>query len=142
MSDTEKVIKGLEWILEDDRFGFGQHWLENIEDDPPQCEEEFAGFYIERAIALLKEQQERLDSIVCFENGDQVRTWHCPFCKSEVRFVLRDWNVIEDNLLGIKKVVERPQDIRVVTDDERVIVLKKEIPTMVMNRRDWSDNDA
>ena len=54
--DREKVIKDLEWILEDDRFGFGRNWLKNLDHDQPECEEEWAGLYIEKAIALLKEQ--------------------------------------------------------------------------------------
>ena len=138
MSDTEKVIKGLECCLTfDSPCGDCPYYsYEDIQE--LDCERNL----LHDAISVLKEQQERLNSIVCFENGDQVRIWHCPLCKSEVRIVLKDWNVIEDHLLGIKKVVERPQDIRVVTDDGRVIVLKKEIQTMVMNRKDWSDNDA
>ena len=50
----------------------------------PQCAE-----LVRDAVALLKEQEERLDSIVCFENGDKVRLWNCPLCKSEVRIVLK-----------------------------------------------------
>lgn len=49
-------IEGLKWILEDDRFGFGEGWSEN---DLPECEEEWAGYYIERAIDALKEQETR-----------------------------------------------------------------------------------
>lgn len=47
------TVDGLKWILDGDRFGFGQNWLKNLENDPPQCEEEFAGLYIERAIREL-----------------------------------------------------------------------------------------
>lgn len=47
-------IEGLEWILEDDRFGFGVNWSEN---DLPRCEEEWAGYYIQRAIEVLKKYQ-------------------------------------------------------------------------------------
>ena len=63
MSDREKIIEealkrtpieGLEWILEDDRFGFGENWSEN---DLPRCEEEWAGYYIQRAIDVLKQYQ-------------------------------------------------------------------------------------
>lgn len=139
MSDTEKVIKGLECCY---KFGFHEDCPYDKKDPNEEQDTTCMMDLMTDALALLKEQQERLNSIVCFENGDQVRIWHCPLCKSEVRLVMKNWNVIENNLLGIKKVVERPQDIRVVTDDGRVIVLKKEIPTMVMNRKDWSDNDA
>lgn len=52
MQDHEKLIKGLEWILENDRFGFGTNW----DHGEPQAEEEQAGKYIWDAIALLKEQ--------------------------------------------------------------------------------------
>ena len=44
-------IEGLEWILEDDRFGFGVNWPV---DAVPECEEEQAGYYIQRAIDALK----------------------------------------------------------------------------------------
>jgi hypothetical protein len=47
-------IEGLEWILKDDRFGFGANWSEN---ELPECEEEWAGYYIQRAIDVLKEQE-------------------------------------------------------------------------------------
>lgn len=94
---------------------------------------------INNAIAMLKELQQRLDSIVCFENGDQVRTWHCPRCGDDIRFVINGWNIVEDNLLGLKRIVERPQDIRVETDDGRIIVLKKEIPTMVLSYKEGGE---
>ena len=54
MDKLDDVIKGLKWILEDDKFGFGHGWSE---EDPPECEEEQAGYNIEKAIELLKEQQ-------------------------------------------------------------------------------------
>ena len=57
MPDREKVIEGLEWILEGDRFGFGVNWYG---DCVPQCEEEQAGLNITRAIELLKEQQHQV----------------------------------------------------------------------------------
>lgn len=50
----------------------------------PQC-----AVLVRDAIELLREQEHKLDSIVCFENGDKVRLWHCPLCKSEVRIVLK-----------------------------------------------------
>ena len=56
MIDREKVRKGLEWILDGDRFGFGENW--HI-DSEPKTEEEQAGYNIQRAIELLKEQEPR-----------------------------------------------------------------------------------
>ena len=53
MSDKKKVIEGLEWILEDDRFGFGVNW----ENGKPRDDYEIAGKIITDAIALLKEQE-------------------------------------------------------------------------------------
>lgn len=47
MPNKEKVLKGLEWILEDDRFGFGQGLTQ------PESEEEQAGVYIRQAIDYL-----------------------------------------------------------------------------------------
>lgn len=88
------------------------------------------------AFELLKEQEEKLESVCCFENGDQVVSWHCPRCGDDIRFVIKGWNIIEDNLIGLKRIVERPQDIRVETDDGRIIVLKKEIPTMVLSYKE------
>lgn len=55
MNDLEKVIEGLEWILEDDRFGFGEGWAK---DDTPECEEEQAGYNIVRALESLREYGE------------------------------------------------------------------------------------
>ena len=52
-----KVIKGLEWVLEGDRFGFGVNWYE---DCVPQTEEEWAGYNITRAIELLKDQDNQI----------------------------------------------------------------------------------
>ena len=56
MTGIEKAIKGLEWILEDDRFGFGINWDESTH--VPRSEEERAGYNIQRAIEMLKEYQE------------------------------------------------------------------------------------
>ena len=53
MQDPEKVVKGLEWILENDRFGFGTNW----DNGEPQADEERAGKYIWDAITLLKMQE-------------------------------------------------------------------------------------
>ena len=58
--DKEKVVKGLEWILDGDRFGFGENW--HI-DSEPKTEEEQARYCIQRAIELLKEQEEGLPPI-------------------------------------------------------------------------------
>lgn len=48
----------------------------------------YKGLFVS-VLALLKEQERKLESIVCFDNGDRVRLWECPFCKSEVRLVLK-----------------------------------------------------
>jgi len=46
----EEIIEGLEWILEDDKFGFGENWKP---EDKPKCDEEKAGYIIQRAINYL-----------------------------------------------------------------------------------------
>ncbi len=52
---TERTpIEGLEWILAGDKFGFGENWTVDSE---PQCEEEQAGYYIQRSIDALKKQE-------------------------------------------------------------------------------------
>lgn len=51
--DRKKVIKGLEWILEDDRFGFGVNW----KNGEPRDDHEKAGKIITDTIILLKEQE-------------------------------------------------------------------------------------
>lgn len=58
MISNEDLVEGLKWILEDDKFGFGQNW-ESIE-EPKDCEE-LAGYYIERAIKKLEEQKDMED---------------------------------------------------------------------------------
>lgn len=55
MTDTKRVIKGLEWILKDDKFGFGTNWTI---DSKPRDSHEKAGYNITRAIEFIKEQQE------------------------------------------------------------------------------------
>lgn len=55
MSD-KKVIEGLEWILKDDRFGFGVNW----ENGKPRDDYEIAGKIITDTIALLKEQEDMI----------------------------------------------------------------------------------
>lgn len=54
MDKLDSAINGLEWILDDDRFGFGVNWSE---DDKPEDEEEQAGYIIQQVINMLKEQQ-------------------------------------------------------------------------------------
>ena len=49
--DISSLISGLEWILEDDKFGFGENW--NI--GKPQSEEELAGKIIWNTIEFLKD---------------------------------------------------------------------------------------
>lgn len=72
MLNKNKVIEGLEWVLEDDRFGFGTNWTENSE---PKSDEERAGYNIQMAISLLKEQgnllgiQQTADSITFLSTG-------------------------------------------------------------------------
>ena len=63
MTEIEKVIKGLEWIIDGDKFGFGVNWtLEST----PQCEEEQAGYIITRAIELLKDSHIKNSSLCDF----------------------------------------------------------------------------
>ena len=58
-----------------------EQWCDSMNEDcPVVCLD---------ALALLKEQERKLNSIVCFESGDKVRLWHCPLCRSEVMFVLK-----------------------------------------------------
>lgn len=94
MSDREKVIKGLEWILEGDRFGFGVNWDKDCE---PKSEEEQAGINIQNAIAVLKWQEavkpRRIDGkrnhfIKCGNcNYDLVTGFQfCPHCGHEVKW--------------------------------------------------------
>lgn len=89
-------IEGLEWILEDDRFGFGENWSEN---DLPECEEEWAGYYIEMAIDALKKQRAVVHcgdcENFCFDNispnagrcmltnKSHSKTWFCAHGKRE-----------------------------------------------------------
>ena len=71
MTDREKIIKGLEWILEDDRFGFGINW----EAGEPRDDYEIAGKIITDTIALLKEQEQTINELKeklrLLEYGDQ-----------------------------------------------------------------------
>lgn len=52
----EKVIRGLEWILQDDKFGFGENW----DSGEPQCDEEKAGKIIWDTLTMLKAQEPRV----------------------------------------------------------------------------------
>ena len=47
----EELIELLEWILKDDKFGFGENWHEA---DEPIGEEEKAGWIIQATINYLK----------------------------------------------------------------------------------------
>lgn len=78
MIDREKVIKGLEWILADDRFGFGVNW----ETGEPRDEYEKAGKVITNTIALLKEQE----AIRPVHDKKTGRVWLCGNCGSYVGF--------------------------------------------------------
>lgn len=73
-------IEGLEWILEHDKFGFGENWTVDSE---PQCKEEFAGYYIQRAIDELKE---RLEQITPVKDAVCKRIWRCGNCGTYVGF--------------------------------------------------------
>ena len=56
MANIIDAISGLEWILKDDRFGFGKGLTK------PETDEEQAGCYINDAIKLLKEQRETINN--------------------------------------------------------------------------------
>ena len=81
MADIAKAIKGLEWILKDDRFGFGKGLTK------PETDEEQAGCYIHDAIELLKEQlqQKLVDPVKPIDSDDDF-TWLCNYCKGELFF--------------------------------------------------------
>lgn len=66
MSNSEKVIEGLEWILKDDRFGFGVNW----ETGEPRDDYEIAGKIITNTIALLKEQPQIVLCKDCVHRGN------------------------------------------------------------------------
>lgn len=83
MANRNQVIDGLEWVLEDDRFGFGTNWTENSK---PKSDEERAGYNIQMAIVLLKELEPK--EIVCKPGKrtnldgsvDYFSEWYCPHC--------------------------------------------------------------
>lgn len=79
MPDIDKVIKGLEWILEDDRFGFGVNW----ENGDPRDDHEKAGKIITDVLILLKEQ-EAVSIMTDYFDGFGNRTSHCPSCNSRL----------------------------------------------------------
>lgn len=74
MSDKKKVIEGLEWILEDDRFGFGVNWRTG----EPRDEYEKAGKIITDTITLLKEQKVVEPEVEVLNEID--RLYRCPKC--------------------------------------------------------------
>lgn len=76
MADYEKVAKGLEWILEDDKFGFGKGVTK------PECDEEKAGCFIHDALELIKCQRETIDELISADkalkvmiNGNELLAW-------------------------------------------------------------------
>lgn len=91
----KKVIKGLEWILKDDRFGFGVNW----EAGEPRDEYEKAGKIITDTITMLKGQEEEIENLkqtaqsmmegICLlkeqEAVEPITEHHlflCPVCKN------------------------------------------------------------
>lgn len=79
MANIIDAISGLEWILKDDRFGFGKGLTK------PETDEEQAGCYIHDALELLKEQEEmNIDAfmqwctdshIVGFATVSEIKYW-------------------------------------------------------------------
>lgn len=88
MQNTQTTVKGLEWILEGDKFGFGEGWAES---DLPECEEEEAGYNIVRAIEFLKSLPEIVrcehcrwgrpvegtSLITCVDKNVHPKDWFC-----------------------------------------------------------------
>ena len=101
MPDREKVIKGLEWILDGDRFGFGENWYIDSE---PKTEEEKAGYYIQRAITLLKEQKETNDKLtmafMTLPDWNPVVT-RCKNCKHWIRRECGSYGTCESENMNI-----------------------------------------
>ena len=86
MTEREKAVKGLEWILEDDRFGFGINW----ETGEPRDDHEKAGKIITNTIALLKEQdglakavdqEHRVNEYLNKQLADRPEIVRCKDCK-------------------------------------------------------------
>ena len=84
MADLEKVIKALEWILKDDRFGFGKGLTK------PETDEEQAGCYIHDALELLKEQQNRIDVLRSEVKRLDVDIVRCKDCKFADQYIEPD----------------------------------------------------
>lgn len=53
--NTRALINGLKWILEDDKFSFGENWEPGMK---PESEEENAGYIICRVIEHLEKNME------------------------------------------------------------------------------------
>lgn len=68
---NERLIKGLEWILDDDRFGFGQGITK------PETDEEIAGCIIRNAIDQLK-------PVKPIRPGNGSEFWLCGKCSGHV----------------------------------------------------------
>lgn len=94
MPDLEKVIKGLEWILQDDKFGFGENW----DSGEPQCDEEKAGKIIQDALSLLK-AQEPVEPYMDYD-GQDVWRW-CGSCGA-ILFHLSHTQADEDEQKFVK----------------------------------------
>ena len=62
-----------------------------------------------------------------------------PAChtQSELKFDMQE-RVTSGDMLGIKQVSESPLEIRIFTEDGKVIKLEKEVPTMVLTRDTWT----
>ena len=81
--NKEEVVKGLKWILEGDRFGFGVNWAEDC-GTTQKDDEEQAGYNIQRAIdyiELLYDQNEKEWK----KNPEVVRCKDCKYgerCKN------------------------------------------------------------
>lgn len=93
MADREKVIEGLEWILSDDRFGFGVNW----ERGEPRDDYEKAGKMITDAIALLKGQEAVEPKTL--EHKDGWIEYYCGNCKT----------YLFQNNAEIRSIIERPK---------------------------------
>lgn len=78
MNDLEKAIEGLEWILADDRFGFGVKW----ETGEPRDDYEKAGKIITDAITLIKEQAKEQKPVepTLKQDDDSIFVWVCGSC--------------------------------------------------------------
>ena len=84
MFDRKKAIKELEWILEDDRFGFGINW----ETGEPRDEYEKAGKIITDVITLLKEEKAVPPRKESYETLRKWASWGyaCGACGREIDY--------------------------------------------------------